>query len=185
MVTMKSYRLWHLGPWDLPTPGKTKSPLVIEEPKTAPQPVQVTSTKNIIDKNLFDPERGASRTKEAEANSLAMQRLRSMILLGTAVLGNSRYAILQERFDPRLASQKSQTGQQGTMRLKSGDTLEGFKLSEVRERSVVFTKGTSRVELSLDYFRKVDEGLKNAPGPVPPRQPLPPRLPRRGISPSG
>ncbi len=147
--------------------------------------MQVTSTKNIIDKNLFDPERGASRTKEAEANSLAVQRLRSMVLLGTALLGNSRYAILQEHSDPRLAAQRSQAGQQGTMLLKLGETLEGFKLSEIRERSVVFTKGASRVELSLDYFRKVDEGLKNAPGPVPPRQPLSPRLPRRGITPGG
>ncbi len=182
---MKVYWLWHLGPWSLPSPGKTKSPAVIEEPKKAPLPLQVTSTRNIIDKNLFDPERGASRTKEAEANSLAMQRLRSMILLGTAVLGNSRYAILQERSDPRLAAQRPQPGQQTTMRLKLGDTLEGFKLSEIRERSVTFTKGASRVEITLDYFRKVDGGLRQAPGPAPPRLPLSPRIPRRETAPGG
>lgn len=182
---METYRLWQMGPWGLPTPGRAKSPPVIEEPKKAPQPIQVTTTKNIIDKNLFDPERGASRTKEAEASSLAMQRVRSMVLLGTAVLGNTRYAILQEPSGPRVNAPGSQTGQPGTLRLKLGDMLEGFKLSEIRERSVVFTKGASRVEITLDYFRKVDEGLKQAPGPAPPRLPLSPRLPRRENFPGG
>src|SRR5262249_60153209 len=38
------------------------------------------------------------------------------------------------------------------MRIKLGETVEGFKLSEVSEKRVVFVKGTARVELPLDYF---------------------------------
>ncbi len=169
--------LWN-GPWDLPSPGKVKSQTVIEEPKKAPAP-PITTTKNIVDKNLFDPERGASKTKEAEANSLAMQRMRSMVLMGTAVLGNARYAILQESSAPRVNAPGAQAGQPSTMRLKLGDTLEGFKLSEIRDRSVVFTKGASRVEIPLDYFRNVNQGPNQPPAPALPRQPFSPRLPRR------
>ncbi len=144
-----------------------------------PQQTQLAGTRNIIDKNLFDPERGASRTKEAEASAVAMQRIRSMILLGTAVLGNGRYAILQQPSDPRLPAQKAPPGQQAaSMRLKVGDMVEGFRLSEIRDRSVVFTNGSSNLEISVDYFRKGDDGLRKGPAPTAPRPPVSPRFPR-------
>src|SRR5581483_6820215 len=47
-------------------------------------------------KNLFDPERGAGATREAEENSRSYQRVRNMILVGTVIIGNNRTAILQD-----------------------------------------------------------------------------------------
>ena len=44
----------------------------------------------IVSKNLFDPERGAGATREAEENSRAFQRLRNLILLGTVIIGSNR-----------------------------------------------------------------------------------------------
>lgn len=169
LVATGTYRLWQEGPWDLPKPGKGKNPSVVEEPKRKPPQPQLVSAKNIIEKNLFDPERGAGRTQEAEASTVAMQRIRSMILLGTAILGNSRYAILQQPSDSRPPASRGQTVPPSQLRLKLGDTVEGFKLSEIQEKRVVFTKGTSRVEVALDFFRKVEETKQKTAAPTPAR----------------
>lgn len=135
----------------------------------------LANTKSIVEKNLFDPERGANRA-EGEAASLAVQRIRRMVLLGTAILGQNRYAILQESPDARSGAKTAETGQ---VRIKLGDTVEGFKLSEVYYNRVVFSKGASKVEIPLDYFRKFEDTKDRAktPAPVVPR--IPARTPRR------
>lgn len=122
----------------------------------------VIGTETIISKNIFDPERGAGFTREAEANSQAFQRIRSMVLLGTAILGNNRFAILQDGASSSAAP--GIPGQSATpMRIKLGDTVEGFKLSEVSEKRVVFARGASTVEVPLDYFRKTDTAQPRRP----------------------
>ncbi|MCZ6625077.1 MAG: hypothetical protein O7B35_12750 [Deltaproteobacteria bacterium] len=159
-VAARTYQLWQEGPQDLhlPKPGKGKSSLVVEEPKEKPRRAPLADSVNIIDKNLFDPERGSSETKRAETSSVDVQRVRSLILIGTAILGNSRYAILKEPSNPRrVSSKKSRPSLQGPMRLKLGDTVEGFRLSEIHERKVVFTKGAFKVEVALDFLRKIDD----------------------------
>ena len=168
------YQLWQEEPWGLPQPILKNPPSGLEESKIeAPQ--QLASTSSVIDRNLFDPERGASRTKEAEASSIAMQRIRSMVLLGTAILGNSRYAILEGPMASRAPAANSAPAQQvSPLRLKLGDTVEGFRLSEIHEKKVVFTRGTSRIEVNLDYFRAAKAPAQPAPPPVP-RNLRPPR----------
>jgi hypothetical protein len=178
LAGQRTYELWQAGPWDLPTPVKAKVTDGDEAAKKEPARTQLVSTKNIIEKNLFDPERGAGRAQEAEASSVAMQRMRSMILLGTAILGSSRYAILQQPLDARPAAPGALAGQQSQLRLKLGDMVEGFRLSEIHEKRVVFTKGASRVEVALDFFRKVEQPKQPAPAPTGPRPGVPPRLPR-------
>jgi hypothetical protein len=170
------------GPWDLPNPRKAKSPIGVEGAKAVTNPRSVIGTETIISKNIFDPERGAGLTREAEANSQAFQRIRSMVLLGTAILGNNRFAILE---DGGVSSGAPGTPGQSVMpiRIKLGDTVEGFRLSEISEKRIVFARGTATVELPLDYFRKTDiaqprrpvaaqtspAGQAAAPGPVAPR----------------
>lgn len=187
------YLLWREGPWDLPTVTKRAAPVDASETTSetaGPRPL--VSTEMIVSKNLFDPERGASRTKEAEADARSLQRIRSFILLGTAILGSDRYAILQEGSS---GAAPMPAGSPAPARYKVGDVVEGFQLSEIRDKNVVFSKGASKVELALDYFRKIEtpapgKPLTPQPGvnvPVPgqpgPATPVAPRvlpqLPRR------
>ena len=161
LVLTKTYWLWTSGPWDLPNPRKAKSPASVANDKTVTNAPPRVGTEIIISKNIFDPERGAGLTREAEANSQAFQRIRSMVLLGTAILGNNRFAILQEGGSPGAVAAAGRS--LAPMRIKLGDTVEGFRLSEVSEKRVVFVKGTATVDLPLDYFRKIDGAQ---PGPA-------------------
>ena len=178
-VGTKIYQLWQQGPWELPKPVKGKGPVVIEEAKKDPGRPQLVSAKDIIERNLFDPERGASKTRETETSSVAMQRIRSMVLLGTVILGKSRYAILQESQASRPSTPRAQPAQPGQLRLKLGDTVEGFKLTEIHEKGVVFTQGASRVEVALDFLRKLDDAKAKAKAPEQTRPGVAPNLPRR------
>jgi hypothetical protein len=180
LVGLRTYQLWEEGPWEVPALGKEKAATAAEEENPPPQNPLLASTKNIVDRNLFDPERGQGRSKEGEAQSGAAQRIRSMVLLGTAIIGSSRYAILQESGDPRSpASRKAQPAQANQIRLKLGDTVEGFKVSEIQERRVVFSRGATNVEVSLDYMRKVEETKGRAGTPVPIGPRVPSTIPRR------
>lgn len=145
-------------------------------------------TEAIVSKNLFDPERGASLTRDAEENSRAAQRVRNMILVGTVILGNDKFAIVQDGSNPNLGPVPSAQSQAVTpMRLRLGDNVEGYRLSEIADKRVVFTRDTSRVEVLLDYFRKVDVAqprgnVPPSPPGVQPGAPSPqvvPNLPRR------
>jgi hypothetical protein len=138
----------------------------------------------IVNKNLFDPERGAGATREAEENSRAFQRLRNMILVGTIIIGSNKVAILQDGGGQNVA-QAVPAQAVAPLRLKLGDSVEGFRLSEIADRRVVFTRETSRIEVLLDYFRKPEAvqprtlvpGRPGAPGAVVPQ--AVPNLPRR------
>ena len=193
IMVVKTSLLWREGPWDLPHPPKVSSPSKASQPDPAATQPRMAATDIVISKNLFDPERGAGQTKEAEVNSRAMQRLRGLILVGTMILGESRYAIVQDT-GTQAAGRPAQGQASQTMRFKTGDTFEGFSLSQIQDKNVVFTNGAARVELTLDYFRKVEATAPAvasaprpqaaaaaspgaAPGAVAPR--VIPQLPRR------
>jgi hypothetical protein len=201
LVGERTYQLWKDRPWEekpraIPAAPKTEEQ---REPKTAPQPrEQFSNTQVIVAKNLFDPERGANSDKdkerEAQAVAAAMQRMRSMVLVGTIVLGDGRYAIVEDPGETRPAGPRPQSPQKGqTLRLKLGDTVEGFQLSEIGDRKIVFSKGQSRVDVAIDYFRKGEQPRQPAtaasPGAPPPPQavqpsgaPVKPRIPRRALA---
>jgi hypothetical protein len=159
----------------------------------APRPP--IGTEAIISKNLFDPERGAGASREAEENSRAVQRVRGMVLVGTVIIGNNRVAILQDGTNPApgqpIPGQRPPAQPASMMRLKVGDSLEGFRLTEIADQRVVFARDATRVEVMLDFFRKVENVSPRpvaAPGqvqPPPVGAPVPvprvlPNLPRRG-----
>lgn len=160
-VGERVYRLWS----DEGSQGISKTqddkPPAVGSPTFRPRESGAVSTQRIIEKNLFDPERGAGQVQETQVSSTTMQQVQKMILLGTAILGSNRYALFEEGSGGKgPAGARARTGQQNILRLKLGDTVEGFELSEIHEKKVVFTKGASRVEIALDFFRKVDNGNK-------------------------
>lgn len=191
LVAWNTFWSWKSGPWDVPPAAKSGA-------KSAPVESQIVSsnrppvgTEFIVSKNLFDPERGAGATREAEANSQAYQRVRGMILIGTMIIGDNRVAILQEGTGAPGVAQRPGAQPTSMMRLKLGDNVDGFKLTEIADKRVVFAKDTSRVEVLLDYFRKVETPTPPTRQPVPARvtpAPTPgvrvprvvPNLPRRG-----
>jgi hypothetical protein len=188
LVGWRIYKVWQEEAWSLPQPRTVAPPALEGEPANVIPTLPAVTPDLIISKNLFDPERGAGATREAEFNSRSFQRIRNMVLLGTVILGESRSAILQ---DPGTqATPNGPAGAVGPMRVKLGDSVEGFRLSEIADRKVVFTKGGSRVEVLLDYFRRDDPepgravtppGQRGAPA-VGPR--VVPNLPRRGALPA-
>lgn len=207
LVGWTAYRSWLAGPWDIPGPMAQRPAAIATEKQVSLTPRPPIGTEVIISKNLFDPERGAGASREAEENSRAMQRVRGLILVGTVIIGNDRVAILQDGASPARAQpavppgQRPQISQAAPMlRLKVGDNLEGFRLIEIADRQVVFTRDATRVNVNLDYFRKVDNlsprpvaasGPVTAPGPIPVPSPgaptttpvprVVPNLPRRGV----
>lgn len=207
LVVWAGYRQWQAGPWDLPTPLKgaaiASSSPTLQIAAARPN----VGTEAIISRNIFDPERGAGATREAEENSRAFQRVRGLVLLGTMVIGENRTAIVLDGTNPTPGIPQPARGTAGAapMRLKLGDNIEGFRLAEIADKRVVFTKDGTRVEVLLDYFRKVEvaqpvggvPGQPSGPGQVviptrptvpgqvavpPPGAPVPrvlPNLPRR------
>jgi hypothetical protein len=192
LVLAKTYWLWTADPWGLPTSAKTKSLILPEGAATDATPQPIVGTEMIIGRNLFDPERGAGATREVEANSQAFQRMKGMVLLGTAIIGSNRFAILQDGTNSPGVEGQSVV----PMRVKLGDTVDGFRVSEVSEKRVLFTRGAATIEVALDYFRRTElaqprgslTGQTGAPGhggsprvtaPVQPGPRVVPALPRR------
>jgi hypothetical protein len=191
LVGWNTYASWRKGPWDLPSPSKSNPPALATDKPAAAAVKVATSTDAIVSRNLFDPERGAGATRDAEETSRALQRIRGMVLIGTVIMGDNRTAILQEGAAPSGSPAPSQPP--ATMRLKLGDNVEGYSLAEIGDKKVVFARNATRVEVMLDYFRKVEIAAPRAPAPgptvtpatVPPPGPrVVPNLPRRGRIPT-
>lgn len=174
-LAFKTYKVWQEGPWDVPQAPKGKAVAVAGTPQQPVGPLAQASmgTESIVSKNLFDPERGAVKpTQELEAEGRAVQRVRSMVLLGTAIIDNNRYAIVQEPDNvPPIPGVPGQPRQQSVRRLRVGDNVEGFSVAEIADRRVTFARGATRVEVSVDYFRKVapPPGAPVLPGAPQPR----------------
>ncbi len=165
--------VWREGPWDLPTPAKPRPTLSNppQEPaRAAAQPV--VGTEAIVSKNLFDPERGAVKTQESEVDARAIQKVRSLVLLGTAIIGPSSYAIVQEPDNAPVPGLPNQQRSPGVRRLKLGDSVEGFSVSEITDKRVLLTKGATRVEVSVDYFRKIAPAAGGTVPGIPPGGPV-------------
>lgn len=189
LVGWSIYRSWSQGPWDLPAPPKISTAYASTVNPTPPATKAPVNAEAIVTKNLFDPERGAGATRDAEENSRAAQRVRNMILVGTVIIGNEKFAIVQDNAGPMVAPGVPSKGQNtAPMRLKLGDSVDGFRLSEIADRRVVFSKDGSRVEVMLDYFRKTELAQPRPAAPAQVGAPPPagavtpqvvPNLPRR------
>ena len=171
LVALKVRQVWEEDQEVPSKPVKRKAPSgVLEAGQSLGKP-QLASTESIVKQNLFDPQRGGGEQGDAGDSSQGMEKLRDLVLLGTVIDGSERYAIVE--FPPenkpraRRAKRLARTAKGKRLtragrrtrgevrRLALGDTVEGFKLVEVHAQRVVFEKGSSTVELVLDFSRKV------------------------------
>ena len=123
---------------------------------------QLANTDAIVKKNLFHPQRGEGEPEVTGDSSLGMDKLKDLVLLGTVIAGNERYALVKIPPDnkPRARRAKRLGRSRGQprgelRRLVLGDTLEGFRLEEIHAQKVVFKKDSSTVDVVLDFSRKV------------------------------
>lgn len=177
LVFAQTYSLWEKGPWELPgssqgenVPGENES--VRDDSKPRPP-----GTQNIVTKDLFDPNRGALSGERGEAVNAPTERVQDLILLGTAIIGDGRYAILQEPAGRPATVRGAPLRPGGLLRLKLGDSVDGYELAEIHEKKVIFVKDDAKVEIELDYFRKVQEPRDQKRPTAPTRVPQPNRLP--------
>ena len=154
VVAWTTYRSWRAGPWDIPGPMAQRAAAIARETQISLAPRPPIGTEAIIGKNLFDPERGAGASREAEENSRSVQRVRSMVLVGTVIIGNNRVAILQDGTNPApgqpIPGQRppGQTAGQPSsmMRLKVGTRSKGL--------------GSPRSQISELFLREMLRGSR-------------------------
>lgn len=189
IIALRTYALWREEPLEPATQAQTKPAELVQKTAAGEKTEAVPlGTDAIVTRNLFDPERGAAMTREVEEGTRPFQRVRGMVLLGTAIMDGTRVAILQDGA-PVEAQRGAPAPAPAPMRYKVGDSVEGFTLSEINERKVVFVRGPAKVEVALDYFRKVDpppsapaSKVARPPAAIPPR--VVPNVPRRPTPPA-
>ncbi len=114
---------------------------------------QSAGTKIIVEKNLFDVKRGAGGSGKKAAVTQDAGEIEGLVLLGTIVAAGKRFAIV--KVPPSSAGGRRGSGAGGGMRrLALGDTVWGYTLAEIQADRVIFTKGSSEVELGLDFSRR-------------------------------
>lgn len=157
-VGLRIYSLWQEDLWEMPRIGKGKGfsdtrDVIV----THPGPL-IAGTQNIINKSLFDPGRGASRIEDMEVADTSFQLAGNMSLIGTFITENERYAIIQLPPSPGRAKEQE--------RFKVNDMVEEFRLSEIHEKKVVLKRGSSKIELMLDFFLKTEEAGQRPGNPA-------------------
>jgi len=148
-VCLRIYSLWPEGAWEMPRIGRGKGLLFNEDVIGRHPGPLMASTRNIIDKSLFDPGRGASRIEAVEVVDANSQIAGNMALIGTFITSRDRYAIIQ------LPPSQGRTAEQ--KRFKIDDMVEGFRLSDIQAKKVVLSRGSSKIDLMLDSFIKTGE----------------------------
>jgi len=110
LVGTKIYRLWEEW-WEPPHASVVKPHPIAPELKKNPEQTQPVNIKTIIEKNPFDPDRERTKTASTEGSSIAAQKIKNIVLLGTVILGDSRYAIVEQASGSAWPGGKGHAGQ--------------------------------------------------------------------------
>ena len=101
-------------------------------------------TDIIIEKNLFSPDRKKWVSEPASAkkssDKLAKKEINDLILMGTAIRGKDRYAVLHAKKDATKAGFKP---------WMKGDYVQGYLLKEIEEKMVVLQDEAENKEYIL------------------------------------
>lgn len=176
-VGLRIYSLWQEDLWELPRIGKGKGFYVDKDAIGYHPGPLMAGTQNIIDKSLFDPGRGAGRIEDMEAADTNTQLAGNMALIGTFITENERYAIIQLPPSPGRAKEQE--------RFKLDDMVEEFRLSEIHEKKVVLKRGSSKIELMLDFFLKTGEAGQRPSNPATAVPETKPKVEQKSANPAG
>jgi len=129
------------------------------------------STRTIVARNLFDPDRGVKVEEPPEPEEVEeeepQQSIEGLLLLGTVIAGSDRYAIMHVPPDlgalsanqrRRRAVRRRQTRARTdakVRRVRVGDSLRGYQVTDIDEQKVVLARGEAQAELRIDYTREV------------------------------
>ncbi len=151
LVVLKTYEIWQQDD-RRPLRRREETPTTTSGRGPALRPIQnqATNTKAIVENNLFDVKRGTGGNGTKTAVTQDPSEIEGMVLLGTIVAEGKRYAIIKVPPSPGRGS--SSGG--GMRRLGLGESVWGYTLSEIQADRVIFTKGSSEVELGLDFSRR-------------------------------
>jgi hypothetical protein len=144
----------------------------------APAHAEEAMTDIIIEKNLFSPDRkkwvSAPASDKKSADKLAKKEINDLMLMGTAIRGNERYAVLHAKKDTSAAGLKP---------WMKGDYVQGYLLKEIEEKMVVLQDEAENKEyiLYLNDEKKERVAEKTA---VKIEQPMPAVTDMRGQPPS-
>ena len=152
LVSLKTFEIWQQ---DDRRPLKQREEVLPANGRSArlgPVKGHSTSTKIIVEKNLFDAKRGAggSGTKTTVTQDAA--EIEGLVLLGTIIAAGERFAII--KVPPSSGAGRGSSAGGGMRRLGLGETVWGYTLAEIQSDRVIFTKGNSEVELGLDFSRR-------------------------------
>ena len=153
LVGLKTYEIWQqddLRPLKRRDEGSSANG---QGSTLGPIKGQSAGTKIIIEKNLFDVKRGSGGSGKKAVVSQNAGEIEGLVLLGTILAAGERFAIVKVPPSSPGGRRGSRAGG-GMRRLALGDTVWGYTLSEIEADRVVFTKGSSEVELGLDFSRR-------------------------------
>ncbi len=110
----------------------------------APAHAEDAKTDIIIEKNLFSPDRKKWVSEPASskkgADKLAKKEINDLMLMGTAIRGKERYAVLHAKKD---------AAQGGFKPWMKGDYVQGYLLKEIEEKMVVLQDEAENKEYIL------------------------------------
>lgn len=123
-------------------PVKAGGTVASTEGKTAsPRSIDYLEYASVAEMNMFHPERKVPIEKKEEK----LQARPEIILYGTLISTDKKLAYIEDKKTPYSTPGRGQR----QLTMDEGSMISGFKLSEVREDSIILTRGDETIVVNL------------------------------------